>query len=393
MEKIVNQYPGKLIILDFWDRHCQGCINDFPRLNLIQDSLGNQIQILLITGDEKEDLKGLLKNSRIFQNNKLPIIFGDSVLHQTFPHSAIPYDVWIDKYNNVVATADGESATIGNISTYLKTGKIVFPQRIDPTLDRTRIDAALIDQIGMPGMGQREQVRAYSLIMGRSKISIQENSGILFDSGKIVGLREINLPVIVLISLTYDYRDYDRILAPGFYEPENPDSVSYWKHKNEYCYEQQLSPEDINLPNSVKMQIAKSRERRDIEVYFNIYSSIEKRKHRCLTIYQLPGFNMAKSAGGESLAEPVDRKQNRWIYQNADFVSLILDLQYTFDHAPGMDGPLIINETGIGFPVDMDIRFTDDIDFLKSEFAKYHLGIRDEMKEINCLIIGQKNNP
>ncbi|MDR2272769.1 MAG: TlpA family protein disulfide reductase [Sphingobacterium sp.] len=112
----LNDYKGKLIILDFWATWCSSCIKMFPTLHGIQNRNKESVQILLInsklTRDKPKEVKQFLSKKRDQCN--FPSIVEDTTLGKFFPHKLIPHYVWI-KQGKLLAVTVSEDITDDNI--------------------------------------------------------------------------------------------------------------------------------------------------------------------------------------------------------------------------------------------------------------------------------------
>lgn len=49
----LNDFKGKWLILDFWDRDCTACIESFPKINALQKEFGDKVQFILVGDQDK----------------------------------------------------------------------------------------------------------------------------------------------------------------------------------------------------------------------------------------------------------------------------------------------------------------------------------------------------
>lgn len=101
----LSDFKGKYIILDFWDRGCTVCIKSFPHMEELQNEFNKDVQILLVTNNSEVELASLFKNSKNVKETKLPIVIGERILsNELFHRNSAPYHVWIDREGKVIAS-------------------------------------------------------------------------------------------------------------------------------------------------------------------------------------------------------------------------------------------------------------------------------------------------
>ncbi|KQN35818.1 hypothetical protein ASE92_06635 [Pedobacter sp. Leaf41] len=89
----LRKYKGKVIVIDFWATWCGYCVEGFPKLSKLQDSLESGLQVFLVNkksvGDTPE------KIARVYELNAshlkdMPIVVEDTILGQLFPTVSLP---------------------------------------------------------------------------------------------------------------------------------------------------------------------------------------------------------------------------------------------------------------------------------------------------------------
>jgi len=109
IRKSLNEYQGKILVLDFWASWCTSCIIRFPEVQALQDSFRSKVHFLLINSMETRDRYANVKrvfdrySSGLLKNMHLPSLIHDIYLKRLFPHRAVPHYVWIDERGYVVA--------------------------------------------------------------------------------------------------------------------------------------------------------------------------------------------------------------------------------------------------------------------------------------------------
>lgn len=123
----LNDYKGKLIILDFWATWCGACIAAMPKTHLLEKQFKDDLIVLPVTHEIAEITEPFLKQNNTIKELKLSSIVKDSILRAIFPHRLIPHYIWISS-DGVFIGATTESqlnvvniqAVIGNESYRLK---------------------------------------------------------------------------------------------------------------------------------------------------------------------------------------------------------------------------------------------------------------------------------
>src|SRR5690606_30809751 len=62
----LNDYRGKLILLDFWGRGCHSCIAAFPKLDTLQEQFNTDLQVILVTNESRETISAYLQHRPLY---------------------------------------------------------------------------------------------------------------------------------------------------------------------------------------------------------------------------------------------------------------------------------------------------------------------------------------
>ncbi|WP_343304406.1 TlpA disulfide reductase family protein [Chitinophaga niabensis] len=399
----LSDFKGKLLIIDFWNKWCIPCISAFPKMEELQNKFGDNIQILLVTSDKDQQLQSLFQNSEIIKNTKLPIITADTVLNKLFPHTAVPYHVWIDKEGFVKATLSDYNTNSSTIQKYINEGKADFTKRQDIFSHEIKY-GSLLNQLKGTDYNQMQQIQAYTLF---TKLNLY-NSGsmMLIDTASkrilnfsIVdlfraaygnnylnaGIEEVatqyahKVPVkVTVIAKTPEAR------AKYFYPKRSSPGYDAWLNENIYCYEKVFEPSIMKLPPSKRARVQDSLVIMDLERYFTISSSIRNANEKCLVIYRRDKTENFKAKGGEPLQEKTEKNVIRIRNYSISTLTAIIEgyfLAYSGEYP-------IINETGYEGPIDVDFGVGDrSIEKLDQDLSKYGLGIKEDLRMVRSLTL------
>jgi hypothetical protein len=349
----------------------------------IQKKYGQKAQVLLVTKDSKERIDKLFAISPIAKNTRLPIIYADSLLSKLFYYASVPTHVWIGPDRRLIEKTSGSNTTPEIVATWLA-GKSVhlFPKREFSNFEK-----------GMPlfleGQGrQTKHLQYYSIIAnhldgldGLDDIRIEK------DSGKITRILLTNKPILDLFRMAFtknqqvlsfvylNNRTLLEVPDPGkFFFPSSPQNLSEWKSKNLYSYE-------IKVPTSKSGMIFQIM-LNDLEKYFNVRPSIQKRKIKCLVL-SLTDSNLLKTQGGVPTWKVKDDGRST-IIRNQAFARFI---SYLTDNNLLLTTP-VVDETNFNGNFDMHLDHKiDDLTNLPRELKKFGLALKEEEREIEMFVL------
>ncbi len=92
----LNEYKGKLIILDFWSSYCGACIKLLPKAADLQAAYQEQIKVVQITPEPTERIVKVLNHNPNLKDMNISTVVADSLLPDYFPHRYFPHIVWIN---------------------------------------------------------------------------------------------------------------------------------------------------------------------------------------------------------------------------------------------------------------------------------------------------------
>ncbi|PTX14125.1 AhpC/TSA family protein [Sphingobacterium faecium] len=122
----------QVVLLDFFDTFCTACIASLPKLQKLQDELKENLQIVMVTWQDKATIEKFWKSNAFIRENKiqLPVIYGDTLLRQFFPHMGVPHVAWLFR-GYVQAVTFSEFINRDNILKLSNEGSIALPLKWD----------------------------------------------------------------------------------------------------------------------------------------------------------------------------------------------------------------------------------------------------------------------
>ncbi|HEY4061118.1 MAG TPA: redoxin domain-containing protein [Puia sp.] len=93
----LEDFSGKWLVLDFWNKYCGACIASFPRVSALQKEFADKAQFMLVGIEDKEEqIEPMYARFRKEENLIMPCAF-DSLLANRFDIYTAPYILIIDE--------------------------------------------------------------------------------------------------------------------------------------------------------------------------------------------------------------------------------------------------------------------------------------------------------
>jgi thiol-disulfide isomerase/thioredoxin len=91
-----DEFKGKWLILDFWNRSCGACVASFPKMNKLQQTLGDQVQVMLVGIQDRENqIQKIYSRYKIHEDLILPCAF-DSLVARRYDILIAPHIILLD---------------------------------------------------------------------------------------------------------------------------------------------------------------------------------------------------------------------------------------------------------------------------------------------------------
>jgi peroxiredoxin len=100
----LNEFKGKLVLLEFWIRNCSYCIHAVPELNKLNSKYGSsKFKLLAVnTTDSRTSIDQFITRHQV----NYEVLSGDEQVNRDYGISAFPQMVLIDKKGDVIYSGD-----------------------------------------------------------------------------------------------------------------------------------------------------------------------------------------------------------------------------------------------------------------------------------------------
>lgn len=351
-----KEFGSKLVLLDFFTTSCTSCIASFPHMNDLQIKLKDQIQVLMVTPENKAVVAKFFGRNDYVKGNKLPIVVEDRWFSGTFPHNGVPHIVWIYQ-DTVVAITGKDMVTFDNIDKVLSKKDISkWPIKNDFAIDTAMGDTDLDFnsyvskfegyKIGYP--------LKYRIDTSKQKLTYHMTNvdpipALLY----VIGL-EKKLPLMKKERIILNVRNLDRFI--------NVDSIprSFWLQKNAFCF-------SSDWPTSMESSKRSSALLTELANRLNIHVTYKPQKARVWLIRPDPQLKNKVQSG--------DIEIGNWKtlleITNPDFPPLIIE------------GVPLITKVASQFVL-------NDLVSLKKAMESNGFSVEEAERKIECLVIFDK---
>ncbi|PLK45779.1 TlpA disulfide reductase family protein [Emticicia sp. TH156] len=375
---LLHEFKNQPIILDFWATWCAPCIKKFPQMGEWQKQLGDRLQFIGATGDDRERITAFIKRYRARDSSRfVPVTaVSASVLQQYFPYQSIPQYVWINQQGIIQAITYERDLTLENLK------RFIHGQTFAYTLKQDLVNFDYAAPLFVNGNGgESAAIRNRSLLTGPI-----QGLGLMITTvrGKpekpVTQLTCINCSIAQLFSIPYpDIENWPP--ARVIVEVRNDTTVRFkgseegyedWKKHNTYCYE-------LNLPPTPVLK-AKALAAADLFRYFGMTGHFEEREIDCRIFTANENFHLAHTRGGpaENNMHAPDKEK---YFKNAP-VSLVMD--YLNRKLPIYH----IDETGYRGNLDLSLPVAiDDTRLLDEQLSKQGISISMQKRKIKVFVI------
>jgi thiol-disulfide isomerase/thioredoxin len=380
-KSLLSLTGNKLLIIDFFATWCVPCVRALPALDKAQKMYHDKLNVLVVTNEPDATVKKfLLKNSNM-EGIGLTIVTDDTQLQKMFPHIEVPHEVWVDRNGIVKAITSGELLTEENIADFLNGHLKELPVK----KDMMDFDTSL--PLFVNGNGGDGNVFLSRSILTTSMKGADSPMKIELDSNRnIKRILVVNHSALQILNMAYSqlqFTENSKRLILETRDSTKIRSIEQMTDQDEYykyCYCYEYIPRHPG-----KAVIVFKNMLEDVNRYFSIYGSIEKREIPCWVLVRTkPDDTLLRSSGGMQLYT-VDGKYRN--YQLSVFVSILNRFK---DIEPVIDG------TNFSQPVDMDLNISHDVNrypdivVIRNNLKKYGLDLIKQDRFVDVLVIKDK---
>jgi len=383
----LSSLKKKLIILDLWGIHCTGCIESMPHMQQLQDQFKDKVQIISVTKDSKEMVDLLKARAAIVRDCTLPLITGENMLPYLFDYVSVPRQIWIDSTGKVVYNTSKEIASEKYINEYLLGKRMNLHEAKDTDIADDEPIASSLNFIHHGDFA----ISSYLAAHDESKYSYESFIGgqdIIKDHDSVKVIRICPVDIYKLYKMAYEANDpnsfstnriFREFKDPGKYDPD------YVLDKNTYDYE--LLTKDKNITAAAFYTVMQQ----EIDAYFHLKSSWEKRPVTCYILQRIDEKNRFKPKGKSTGLEY--SAFNGWIM--SDYNTYVGLLVYNINSYRS-DKAQLLNETGLSNEFlgncKLDLDFENDLPAANKTLAALGLVIVKESREMGCIVLKDATN-
>ena len=372
----LQDYRGKLIILDFWATWCTSCIHHLPDVNRLQKAFPDELQVILVNTRNSRDTRQKIENffSRINTDTAtattLFSVVDDVALDKAFYHLSIPHYVWIDHKGMIRAFTSAEEVTSANIRLMLSN---------DIASTRVKLDINRNRPIYTTEEFPLNQLQKFSLLLKGQIDGAGGGSRQRTIDGEVRGRSFNNRTLVSLYtSVAYhkikDFCPKQLIISAGdsalLFPPANAD-LQVWNRDNFYTFE-------LILPKGQSAEFDEVM-LKELNASSGFTATLEHRSFNCLQLQKIEPDHALLTHGGErsnKLDEPVRTLANSPVGELAAWLN---------EQLPASQ--IVLNNAGEEM---LDFYFsgnTHELNNIQKNLARAGLRLVPIKKELACMVL------
>ncbi len=365
--KLSELYKKGGLIINFWATWCSPCLQELQILNGLAEKYRSKLGVLSVEYEDPDLVSKFLKVHPEIPVSNLNLIAGDTLLVEYLRHRSLPYNVWIDTNGIIRNITHGDEINEKNINSFIDGLPIKVVQvheRMDFSYSKPfhYKDSAFLYRSILTG--NTSGIPSGFFPMSNSPFSHKWMIYRIYCYNETISdLYKLALSKMATASaadyfnrIQFHTKDSIKYFSPmlnsAFYKNSKYDSRAEWALDHTFCY-------DLTLPNPIEASLAFDHMLNDLQRTFNLTIKVEKQLRNCTIITlsdkaKLQSFkpSTAASSGYEHTKSSLLLQSNKIAYL-FDF----LNEHYKPEASAIPLDPPYINETGIEFPIDIQINY------------------------------------
>lgn len=285
-EMKLSQFNADLIILDLWGYYCEACIKAFPKIDSLQKKFQGKLQFIAVNIESQQATKEFFAKRKAIRMPAVPFISADTLIAKLFPREFVPWHIWLDKNLVVQYITFGSNATEENIAAFLTGNKPDLyrlenlPNKKDSLKSLSNFFYYSSITQAVPGANRQND---YGVVKSNRFFITEEGAKItVLAKAAMEGIHKIKFKPIDTVIL--------EVKLPEKFNMPSTANTREWEERNKYNYYLMLPEESKDKAYQYMLT--------DIERFFNIKITMEKRMVHHYVLTRLDTIDRIKTKGG-----------------------------------------------------------------------------------------------
>jgi thiol-disulfide isomerase/thioredoxin len=368
----LNDYKGKLIILDFWATWCTACVAAMPKIDSLGSYHSKDMAVLPVTYEDAGKVVPFLNRNKTVAPLQLSAVVQDNSLKHYFPHRLVPHYVWISSSGQVRAFTGADEINKNTIE------KAIAEEGFGVTMKK---DMDTSRPLFSSGELPLNQLSFYSMLLKGSYPGLPSGVDYRYSNGKTVGLVVTNSSLQELykiaIAKEITWQAGKRIIIEAasrgsfFYNPGSGIERAQWQKQNFYSFEIFAPHMDIKEMYLLMLK--------ELNNSSGFVGTITEREIDCLTLCVIDRKKIPISTGGKGINS--FKRSTGMLLQNMPVKALEGRLN-------NLLAALVIDETGLSDH--LDIKLTNklhDLQQINTQLKTYGLELKRAKRKMEILLV------
>lgn len=378
----LKEDKDKLILLDFWNTWCSGCLLNFPKMETLEKQFKGKLKVLAVSNQDRVTLEKFFSGKNGQRYKGVVSVTGDKMLHQLFPHVGVPYIVWI-KDGKVINTTDAGQVNENTVGEVLK-GETSSLQTV---IQIGRERPLMLSENFSLEKGTHLMHYAF-FSKGRIR-AIAYGSGFHREGRTIYGRQFTNFSLMEIYKgIAYELFQQRKELFSQkriLNEVKNPETLDFDTKKEDPVTDSKLYNYEYIVPLS-RTDSLYGDMLQGLNQFSGYTATIAKRPVQCLVLKRTSTKDKIASKGGAVTDQFL---QTPSVLKNTTLDYMLSGLNANSEITP----LLVIDDTGYKGKVDLKFSNVHDLKVLQKELLRYDLELKEETREVYMLVIEDKVSP